>query len=1416
MKLAESSDLMHEATALFYKSFDINQVFEFVMSFIAFKYKAELEDVSDASLKQHIIEQRLPAAFEDCGIMELVHSVLAEMGVTSLLSRLENERKCLVSEVNKSKNRLDRVISELTTYQVNSFGRVVFMFDNRIIDLAKEDEDLEVIEAPTRSTNAPFEQGPKSTWRTLQPSELLIGIKLTTGQPVLCRKGGETWFPGRVALCLPQPAGLGSDDCRTGTANGGGNSAFYKVNLDAAPGSKSEQCNANPASLAIAVSAFDLKQRYPVGARVVSIYRDENNGIGYYSGLIAEPPSERNDHRYLLFFDDGYTQYSPPTEIYRICYQSKENWREASEGSQEFIKRYLAQYPQRPMVRLKPSQTIETELDGKWIQAIVDKVDASLALIRFSPTHSEWIYRGSTRLEPLFSDLNPLTELVSRTHNQRLEVEYGNVDASLTDKSKSRKARKSATGNREQPENRLLRSRTSVDGRSSNLRGSVGTRPDSGELESSGTIVAYLDSLISKLVQKEYVPHKCSSNCLVFCIPPSTEPVSENPLDYKGLNPLEIPFHAGWLRYMLVGYPNDFGRQFIIYNAPCGRQLRSLHEVQHFLDRTNSKLTTDLFSFDPDLCINSEFRAEKSLTNIADISYGKENVPVPCVNSVDNEVPGYIDYIPHRQPIGKVPLLTDDSFIVCCDCTDNCRDRAKCACQQLTAEASSLTNPTGLVDAQAGYRYRRLSQFTVGGIYECNSKCSCDRRCSNRVVQQGLWVRLQVFKTSRKGWGIRALNAIPKGTFLCTYAGAIYDESMAVQEGFDYGDEYQAELDYIETVEKEKEGYESVTEEPKDFDYESIISKLPSKSQSETCITDLEKKWKKKSTSHKSEVDSDSRFDSNSIVSSLSESTATEADDDRASRCSDYSCASSRKNVVSTANASKEPEECEIFTTPKPESEMANSNATPASDVVSVACVTVTDVLHTTDGQLSLPSTSSLHPDTQSSDCRGDTDVVLQHSGETTGLNFNDATCCCTAAENNKQQSAHRHSPQVSKDCSSVIIPDDCGSTSNPGAPKKKSIHVRTFNENDYTEDTSQQVSVAVTPISDKEAMSAETLPHHSDVNSLSPSPEETATGNTQQTHSGTSLFSVPEEFASLNITADMDFSRTLRVELTRISAPKTAKPISPLFTVRRLRLRKRKCGRYRLRLSKRVQARMMRGAVKSLLQSSASADSSPAERKEFKNPPNPQPPLTLKLLRSRSQTSCIYSVSSVSSVRRRGKLERSNDSGPDKVSNESAPERRPLSRKTSFNKPPDPRTSAAPVKNSESASVYSQEGPRSHLHSHRHKCHSQSRRFYPVAQPGWLPARTYFKDENPYIMDAKKMGNLGRYFNHSCNPNVFVQNVFIDSHDPRFPEVAFFTKRNIAVGEEMTWDYGYTVDAVPFKVLYCYCGEPNCRIRLL
>ena len=61
---------------------------------------------------------------------------------------------------------------------------------------------------------------------------------------------------------------------------------------------------------------------------------------------------------------------------------------------------------QRPMVRLHKAQTVKTEWKGKWWTAKVEEVDASLVLMYFpDDRRSEWIYRGSTRLEPLYTAL---------------------------------------------------------------------------------------------------------------------------------------------------------------------------------------------------------------------------------------------------------------------------------------------------------------------------------------------------------------------------------------------------------------------------------------------------------------------------------------------------------------------------------------------------------------------------------------------------------------------------------------------------------------------------------------------------------------------------------------------------------------------------------------------------------------------------------------------------------------------------------------------------------------------------------------------------------------------------------------------------------------------------------------------------
>lgn len=65
-------------------------------------------------------------------------------------------------------------------------------------------------------------------------------------------------------------------------------------------------------------------------------------------------------------------------------------------------------------------------------------------------------------------------------------------------------------------------------------------------------------------------------------------------------------------------------------------------------------------------------------------------------------------------------------------------------------------------------------------IFECNDACSCNAiTCNNRVVQKGLTERLQIFKTMDKGWGVRTLRLIRKGTFVCEYVGEVITDLEA-------------------------------------------------------------------------------------------------------------------------------------------------------------------------------------------------------------------------------------------------------------------------------------------------------------------------------------------------------------------------------------------------------------------------------------------------------------------------------------------------------------------------------------------------------------------------------------------------------------------------------------------------------------
>ncbi|KAI3857244.1 hypothetical protein MKW92_032649 [Papaver armeniacum] len=66
-------------------------------------------------------------------------------------------------------------------------------------------------------------------------------------------------------------------------------------------------------------------------------------------------------------------------------------------------------------------------------------------------------------------------------------------------------------------------------------------------------------------------------------------------------------------------------------------------------------------------------------------------------------------------------------------------------------------------------------------VYECNSKCGCDKNCRNKIFQNGVKVKLEIFKTEIKGWAVRTGEAISRGTFVCEYTGEVLKDQEATK-----------------------------------------------------------------------------------------------------------------------------------------------------------------------------------------------------------------------------------------------------------------------------------------------------------------------------------------------------------------------------------------------------------------------------------------------------------------------------------------------------------------------------------------------------------------------------------------------------------------------------------------------------------
>ncbi|XP_073021640.1 histone-lysine N-methyltransferase, H3 lysine-9 specific SUVH5-like [Primulina eburnea] len=93
-------------------------------------------------------------------------------------------------------------------------------------------------------------------------------------------------------------------------------------------------------------------------------------------------------------------------------------------------------------------------------------------------------------------------------------------------------------------------------------------------------------------------------------------------------------------------------------------------------------------------------------------------------------------------------------------------------------------------------------------------------------------------------------------------------------------------------------------------------------------------------------------------------------------------------------------------------------------------------------------------------------------------------------------------------------------------------------------------------------------------------------------------------------------------------------------------------------------------------------------------------------------------------------------------------------------------------------------------------------------------------RNHDLFAIDAGKFGNVGRFVNHSCSPNMFAQEVLYDHHDKKMPHIMFFATKNIPASHELTYNYNYKIDRVydvngNIKKKPCFCGSSNCNGRM-
>ena len=169
--------------------------------------------------------------------------------------------------------------------------------------------------------------------------------------------------------------------------------------------------------------------------------------------------------------------------------------------------------------------------------------------------------------------------------------------------------------------------------------------------------------------------------------------------------------------------------------------------------------------FDNDLPQGLKRKRDVGIGGI-DLSLGAESVPLQWINEVDDEYPPPIVFV--RKCIA-VDIRPDWKG----------KPAKPCDSGRWKLDGNKNFGPSG-VDKCANATWKDSGK---PGRCECNWACTrdqtCNPYCSNRSLQRGAGYRLQVFKHPVKGWCLRTLSHIKKGSFVMEYCAERLSEKKA-------------------------------------------------------------------------------------------------------------------------------------------------------------------------------------------------------------------------------------------------------------------------------------------------------------------------------------------------------------------------------------------------------------------------------------------------------------------------------------------------------------------------------------------------------------------------------------------------------------------------------------------------------------